>query len=203
MDHNLDLLKHDTYSHTHSLLKTMVEYNHFPCIMRPTCITAKSATLIDNIVVSSDIHKEQECIIVINDISDHFPCLMKIPNYMKTKLHCTELKRQFSTKKVEELKQCLDNVNWSELLCQSDTETCMNVFHTELMKHLDDVCPEKVVRVSTDRNIKEAWMTPGLLKCATKQLKLYKDYITKKDPVSEDKYKEYRDVLKRTKRNCR
>ena len=203
MDHNLDLLKHDTYSHTQSLLETMAENNHFPCIMRPTRITTKSATLIDNIVVSPDIHVKQECNIVVNDISDHFPCVMKIPNYIKTRLHCTEQKHQFSTKKVEELKQHLDNVNWQELLCDTGTETSMNLFHSELMKHLDDVCPEKTVHVSTNHNIREAWMTPGLLKCATKQLKLYKNFITKKDPVSEVRYREYRDVLKRTKRNCR
>ena len=203
MDHNLDLLKHNSYSHTQTLLETMAENNHFPCIMRPTRITSKSATLIDNIVVSSDIHANQECSIVVNDISDHFPCLMKIPNYIKTRLRCTEQRRHFSTKKVEELKHRLDNVNWHELLSDTGTETSMNLFHSELMKHLDDVCPEKSILVSTNHNIREAWMTPGLLKCATKQLRLYKNFITKKDTVSEVRYKEYRDVFKHMKRNCR
>ena len=94
-------------------------------------------------------------------------------------------------------------INWVELLDSSKAEIGMKKFHSTLVDVIDEVCPEKVVRVSTNRNIKEAWMTAGLLKCSNKQLKLYKEFITKKDVQSESKYKTYRDILKRTKRNCR
>ena len=83
MDHNLDFLKHEVYSPTQSFLETLAEFNQFPCIMRPTRITPKSTTLIDNIIVSMDIYKKQECSIIIHDISDHLPCILKIPHCLQ------------------------------------------------------------------------------------------------------------------------
>ena len=106
-------------------------------------------------------------------------------------------------KKVEELKCQLNTINWFEELKHLNSESSMNLFHSKLLTVIDDVCPEKPMHVSTNHNIKEAWMTPGLLKCSKKQLKLYKDYITKKDSCNEIKYKSYRDELKRIKRACR
>ena len=204
MDHNLDLLKHESYSPTQMLLEIMAESNHFPCIMRPTRITSHSATLIDNIVVSADLYKKQECSIIIHDISDHLPCIMKISGCLKNDRNAQiTYKCNLSTKNIEELKHRLDSINWVDELKQQNSDDGMNLFHSKLISIMNDVCPERPHNVSTNRNIKEAWMTPGLLRCSKTQLKLYKAYLTKKDRCSEIKYKTYRDELKRIKRSCR
>ena len=51
LDHNLDFLKHNCHKRTQLFLELLCDYNHLPCITRPTRITNTSATLIDNIFV--------------------------------------------------------------------------------------------------------------------------------------------------------
>ena len=51
----------------------MLENNLLPTITHPTQITQSSATLIDNIFVSENLHRFFESAILLKDISDHLP----------------------------------------------------------------------------------------------------------------------------------
>ena len=73
MDHNLDLLKLNTHRHTQHFNEIMLENNLLPTITRPTQITQSSATLIDNIFVSENLHRFFESAVLLEDISDHLP----------------------------------------------------------------------------------------------------------------------------------
>ena len=57
MDHNFDLLKSSDHKQTQYFLDTLLNKELFPTITRPTRITHHSATLIDNIFVSMNLHK--------------------------------------------------------------------------------------------------------------------------------------------------
>ena len=70
LDHNLDLLQ----SHQHPLL---------PTISKPTRITTKRATLIDNILISTRLQYQMESHIIIDDMSGHLPCLLTLKNQKK------------------------------------------------------------------------------------------------------------------------
>ena len=75
-DHNFDFLKSDTHVKTRELVELNVDNHMWPVIMKPTRITKKSATLIDNIIVSNSIYKDYECGIILDDLSDHLPCYL-------------------------------------------------------------------------------------------------------------------------------
>ena len=75
MDHNFDLLKSSEHKKTQYFLDTLLNKELFPTITRPTRITRQSATLIDNVFVSLNLHKRYESAILINDMSDHLPTL--------------------------------------------------------------------------------------------------------------------------------
>ena len=53
MDQNLDLLKSDEHMDARRFLDTILDNNLWPVITRPTRITQRSATLIDNIYISN------------------------------------------------------------------------------------------------------------------------------------------------------
>ena len=53
-DQNFDYLKIDNHKNTEDLLNTFMSNGLIPTITKPTCITDTSATLIDNIYVSSN-----------------------------------------------------------------------------------------------------------------------------------------------------
>ena len=71
MDHNLDLLKSGIHKQTQLFLSDLLEKNIYPTITRPTRICQNTATLIDNVFVSKNLHKYFESSIILDDISDH------------------------------------------------------------------------------------------------------------------------------------
>ena len=75
-DHNFDLLKSMEHKQTQYFLDTLLNKDLFPTITQPTRITKQSATLIDNVFVSLNLHKKFDSAILINDMSDHLPTLI-------------------------------------------------------------------------------------------------------------------------------
>ena len=75
MDHNLDLLKGQTHQPTRQFINKTNDLDLLPTITRPSRITSHSATLIDNIYVSEELHRNFESVILLNDMSDHLPLI--------------------------------------------------------------------------------------------------------------------------------
>ena len=73
-DYNIDLLNSEKYDLTNEFVDVLYCNEFLPLISRPTRITSKSATLIDNIFINN--HEDLNCSlngILMADISDHFP----------------------------------------------------------------------------------------------------------------------------------
>ena len=85
MDHNLDLLKGSTHNLTQEFIECNAKYRLTPTITRPTRITKTSATLIDNIFISENFLGKYFSSIIIDDISDHLPCVTVLENEINIK----------------------------------------------------------------------------------------------------------------------
>ena len=113
MDHNYDLLKSTEHKKTQQFLDTLLNQELFPTITRPTRITKQSATLIDNVFVSLNLHKKFESLILINDMSDHLPTLTLL---RQTKLKNTNplifKSRNLTDKKIKQINQSLYKIDW-------------------------------------------------------------------------------------------
>ena len=73
-DYNISLLNYDTHGPTQEFADLMYSHSLFPCITKPTRVTAKSASLIDNIFCNNDVNNDDVFNgILYTDISDHFP----------------------------------------------------------------------------------------------------------------------------------
>ena len=198
LDHNLDLLKKDQHPNTHAFLECILENNMVPCITRPTRITNSSATLIDNILISNKLYCKQQSSILLSDISDHLPCLVKFEQIdLKRKEPLVITKRSLTEKNIQkinnELTQWSNGVNLEDMNANEGFE----VLHTQLIKILDKVAPEKKITVSTNRVISRPWITKGLIKCSKKQLSLYRDAIKSQSDQKYQKYTEYRNTFKK------
>ena len=111
-DFNINLLHVDTYNNVSNFIDIIYSQSLFPSIHKPTRITSKTATLIDNIFVScSDINTSG---LLITDISDYLPifCFSKVHkrvdiintnslhnkiNYHKTRDHLLTINWDFIT----------------------------------------------------------------------------------------------------------
>ena len=68
MDHNLDLLKSASHAPMQKIMDIVDDLDLLPTITCPTRITQRSATLIDNILISEQLHKTYELAVILNDI---------------------------------------------------------------------------------------------------------------------------------------
>ena len=73
-DHNLDYIKASQHVDTTSFLQLLNDNEIINTIQKPTRVTHKSATLIDNILVTSS-NLSYDSYVITEIISDHYPCL--------------------------------------------------------------------------------------------------------------------------------
>ena len=78
MDHNLDLLKSNTDIEMQKFIDINFDNYIFPCITRPTQITKTTATLIDNIFISQNLHKSFDTCVVVHSLSDDLPSIINL-----------------------------------------------------------------------------------------------------------------------------
>ena len=111
-DFNINLLNHDTYSPTADFIDVLNSFSLYPSITKPTRITSKTATLIDNIFTNS--YSKQTARLILTDISDHLPFF-----FISTNL--TVYRKDDKRTKVKAGDVSDENIrNFNNKLCQVD-----------------------------------------------------------------------------------
>lgn len=180
-DQNMDLFKSSTHKPTLEFLNNIYESGLIPTILKPTRVTHQSCTLIDNIYVSVNLAKDHVPNVVLDYMSDHFPCLVQLKI---TKVQVKELKTVV-TQKITEPKMCqiksdLVQNDWlNELKMENGVNANYELFAQKLQNSLNKHCPEKTCKISTKNCLVQPWMTVSLLKCSRKSKRLYKLGVTK------------------------
>ena len=124
----------------------MIEHNLIPTITKPTRVTPSSATLIDNIFLTSEAHETHQSKIIIDNISDHYPSLLTIENLNLTNIVPQKIKsRKIGKKEINDIKIKLSTIDWNSELSNHPTNESFNIFHDKLMTIIDVVAPEKTV----------------------------------------------------------
>ena len=204
-DHNFDFLKKDLHEPTRNFIEQNLEKEMYPIITNPTRITKSLATLIDNVIVSRNIFQYSSGAILIDDISDHLPCLLIVKNSQLTRKQPIAItSRKLTPKSLENIQYKLRNEDLLRDSDHGDVNSLFNTFHDHLTKIIDSVAPLETYIPSKSKFRKEPWMLPNLLKCVRKQKLLYQKAL--QDNVNVElwnKYKEYRNVLTGIKRRCK
>ena len=141
MDHNLDFLKHSIHKRTHDFIELNLDNNLLPSITRPTRITKSSVTLIDNIIVSQCLMTNSESRIIIDDISDHLPSIVKFKDLLhKSKTSKTITSRNLNDKTLQRINDTLMRMNWSTIITEN-VDKSFDTFHDLLLRTLDQHAP--------------------------------------------------------------
>ena len=202
LDHNLDLLKSHLNQPTNKFIELNLDRELIPCITKPTRITSKSATLIDNILISRSLQRNFTSSVVIEDISDHFACLVvlkdqnksiKGPKYMKT--------RNLDDLKIANIVSSLQEYNWKETLGSLNANDGFNMFHSTLITTIDKIAPETEIRLSKTKTPRDPWITKRLLHSIQKQKKLYSEQLS--DTTITNQYKTYHNQLQKILRKAK
>ena len=205
MDHNYDLLKSSEHKRTQHFLNSLLDKELFPTITRPTRITHQSATLIDNIFVSSNLHKKYESAIIINDMSDHLPTLTMLrQTKLKNDTSLTFESRNLNEMNLKSINAELKQINWNEKLMGPNCNENYNIMTNLINRSMEKYSPLKKIRISSKRIYIEPWMSRGLEISAKKKEKLYKKTLTLNCPEEDIiSYKSYRNFYNKTKRNMK
>ena len=197
LDHNYDLLKSETNKTTTQFMNLNDDFDLICGITKPTRITDKSATLLDNIIISGRLQCNYTPYVIIDDLSDHYPCLMVVHNVnLSRKDKVTVSKRSITDESIVKIRHRLDSVDWSYLNNQGVNEA-FESFHTKLTDTIDEVCPQKELKLRQDKLIRDPWISKGIRNSLRKQKKLYKEQLNSGDSVSTNRYKVYRNLLKK------
>ena len=178
----------------------MLDHNLLPTMTKPTRISKTSATLIDNILISKKSQPNYESLIIVDDLSDHLPCLVKLKNFNPTGIKNFILKRIINNNALNNIKEDLSKINWHAKLKDKLASDSFHTFHTELVTSLNKHAPEKLVRIK-EKRIKNPWMSKGLKNSLIKSKKLYEKALI--DPALWSKYKEFMVILRKCKRKLK
>ena len=182
----------------------MDELNLLPTITRPCQITSHSATLIDNIYISQELHWDFESLLLLTDISDHLPLItMAWQTRLIDKAPLKYESRCLTEDKLNKVKGNLFWKDWIGLLTGTTNEN-FDIFSQIISDELDKVAPKHTINILAKRKFIEPWMIKGLEKASNTKLKLYKMTL-KPDHTEEDvaKYKAHRNIYNTLKRSAK
>ena len=139
---------------------------------------------------------DYRCGLLIDDLSDHLPCLLSIENLNSdTNGFNTILSRKLTDTKMTNIKYDWAATDWSDLLLTKSCQANYDLFETTLSNILDKHAPI-LVKTHREKCKPEPWITRGLRKCRIWLRKLYKEFLTHRNDTNEVKYKSYKTVLR-------
>ena len=196
--HNLDFLKSKKHPNTQSFLEFNLHSDLTPTITRPTRVMQKSATLIDNVFISKKLQNNFASSILLDDISDHFPSIVFLKNQKICKKEPLKIRtREINDSKIAELKDTLDKVNWEDRLSGSNANDVFDTHYTLLVETVETVLPEKTKTINYNKIIRDPWLHSGIQKSLHKIKTLYQAMLRSGKKEALEKYKCYRNTLKR------
>ena len=195
-DQNFDLLNCNTHNNTLVLLNNITSLGFIPAATKPTRITHKTATLIDNIYIKTKHTKQHKSGIVTTDLSDHLPVIYTIDICLRKHYKIKYKRRpQLSHEHLNQISQEWDSIDW-RFLTSIPLQEAFSIFHTRLLSTLDSHAP--VTERTNGKHNYQPWLSKGIIKSIHKKERLYKQSLNQpKDHPHYRKYHEYKTCLKK------
>ena len=199
MDSKIDLLKIHVHNPTQKFIEEMAQNELMPCISKPTRVTFNSTSLIDNIFCRGNILNNHKSYVLLEDVSDHYPCLVSITGYGDTSPPDLILyKRKMNDEAYVNLNQHLLFHDWS-WLHPLNASAAYDYLIDVIKENLDDLAPAKAIIVNNKEFFWEPWMSARLCKFNSKRKRLFKHARDSGCPEQLSHYKLYRKTLCRLK----
>ena len=149
MDQNIDLLKSDEHNNTRKFLDLILDSGLWPVITRPTRITQRSATLIDNIYISKNLQRKFDSAIILGDISDHLPLVALLRQTKITDKSPIEfMSRRLNATKISRIHHELRTIDWNGILNSEDINVNTNRFMSEMETIMNTEAPLQTIQIS-------------------------------------------------------
>ena len=203
-DQNIDYLKQGINNTQTKLLDLSTSLGFLPLITRPTRVTDKTSTLIDNIYVSPQLYDNNRSAQVLEyDLSDHYPCLAYFRTLGKCQRDLTFQFRNCNNKILQDIANQLALVDWfpNQL---TDLNASFDKFTETIYTSFNNNCPLITKTIAEHSVLKENWMTKTLLNKSRLLQRTFRK-VRKKDRGSLEyrKYCQERNEYNRLKRKMK
>ena len=179
-DFNINLLQINEREKFDEFFDLMCTNNFFPKITLPTRSSKRSCTLIDQLFCKLPHldHANISSAIIMSNISDHFPCLVKLeilkdkpkrPKYIQKRIISEAATHNFR----EELRS-LDISSQLSPNLMTDPNPEYDIFERITVTAYEKHFPNKRVKVNKYKHKLSLWITTGLIKSIEFRDKLYK-----------------------------
>ena len=197
-DFNFDLLKCNDVQIINDFLSVFYNFNMYPLIDRPTRITPKSATLIDNIFTNVFTHNIKSAV-VITDLTDHFPIYQCTSSaFCHDSSHYNKRSRAFNKTRIHNFCNSINLVDWNFISNFDSSNDAFNDFNSKFMELYNSHFPLRSIHVSKSARRKiprKPWITPAIVKSILRKEKLYKNYVSHPTDSRKAAYISYRNKL--------
>ena len=126
-DYNINLFKSETHSPTQDFLNNLYSNNFYPIIHKPTRMTDRYATLIDNILTNS-LNKVSQSGIFYSDIILIIFQFTLFDKYKEAQSDIKVTYRKFNERNIASFKQLLSDLPWDNVYAQNDKQCLPNFY---------------------------------------------------------------------------
>ena len=149
----------DTHSDTHEFINILSSYFYSPDIIKPTCITYHSATLIDNIFLNSLSHHTISGNLIY-DLTDHLPNnnFIIMNKFTVLPKNYKKVIRDYSSFDAKKLCDDVGTIKW-EFPNSNNASELFDTFYLKLTQVIDLHIPLKTL---SKRKIKQTSVNHGL-----------------------------------------
>jgi len=172
-DTNIDLMKYGSNHNSNYLLELSMGFGFLQLISKVTRIQGESATLLDHIF-TNDVVNVTSSGVIIDSYSDHFITFCSL-SFEKPKPKNSDIfARSINEENTKKFKAALDNLNWSNVLENTCTNTAYNEFWETFHTLFDLYFPLRQFKLNKNIHPINPFMTSGLLVSRKRNHKLYK-----------------------------
>lgn len=139
-DFNVGLLKVEESRHSNDVLNCMFSSSFYPLIPKPTRITSRSATLIDNIFVNSLVDNFTGGLLS-TDLSDHLPIFQITISLTQNTTKKKTKHRKITNKTLDLLNQKLECEKWEDIYREENPQHACTRFYNTLFNAFDKSIP--------------------------------------------------------------
>ena len=113
--------------------------------------------------MSNDIYGSYQCGILLDNLSDHFPCYLIGHNLkLKKKELPVITSRKITLKTLAEIKECLNSIDWLLVVNEDTVDKAFMKVHEKIMMTLDTIAPYETFTPSKYSYRKDPWVPIGL-----------------------------------------
>ena len=187
-DHKLDLLKSNIHGPTEKFVNDLAFEVLVHTITKPTRVTFDTSMVIDNIFCKGQMVFNYNSYILLDDMSDHYPCVVRINSFAMPKKDYMICKCKFNDKVYLKLNRYLLFHDWTPIHDLDANESYMYLVSV-IKKYLDEVAPAIEILISHKEHFVEPWMSVKLSKYSTKCKRLFKQA---RNSCNQNLYKKYK-----------